>query len=116
MREGTALEALELVARQPADLLAVPCHHDVRPGDRRQHVLQRLEARRRPLRVLPQELGDAGFVARDDRFERDPYLSGLERCSLLAVPIVGRGALRAVLMLENEFKRAQAALQALMKG
>jgi signal transduction histidine kinase len=40
-------------------------------------------------------------ATRDDRFERDPYLSGLERCSLLAVPIVGRGALRAVLMLEN---------------
>jgi len=37
-------------------------------------------------------------ATRDDRFERDPYLSGLERCSLLAVPIVGRGALRAVLM------------------
>ncbi len=38
---------------------------------------------------------------RDDRFGRDPYLSGLDRCSLLVVPILNRGALRAMLILEN---------------
>jgi diguanylate cyclase (GGDEF)-like protein len=37
----------------------------------------------------------------DDRFARDPYLAGLERCSLLAVPILTRGAPRAMLVLEN---------------
>jgi diguanylate cyclase (GGDEF)-like protein len=38
---------------------------------------------------------------RDDRFARDPYLAGVDRCSLLVVPIVKQGVLRAVLLLEN---------------
>ena len=33
----------------------------------------------------------------DDRFARDPYFAGLGACSLLAVPIVSRGTLQAVL-------------------
>ncbi|OHV64706.1 diguanylate cyclase [Pseudofrankia sp. BMG5.36] len=37
----------------------------------------------------------------DDRFARDPYLADLSCCSLLAVPIFNRGALRALLLLEN---------------
>jgi predicted ATPase/signal transduction histidine kinase len=40
-------------------------------------------------------------AARDDRFARDPYFAGIDCCSLLAVPILGRGRLRAVLLLEN---------------
>ena len=40
-------------------------------------------------------------AARDDRFARDPYFSGVDSCSLLAVPILTRGRLRAVLLLEN---------------
>ena len=46
----------------------------------------------------PLVVGDA---AGDDRFARDPYFTDITRCSLLAVPIVSRGALRAVLLLEN---------------
>ncbi|HKT04032.1 MAG TPA: sensor domain-containing diguanylate cyclase, partial [Rugosimonospora sp.] len=38
----------------------------------------------------------------DDRFAKDPYLAGRERCSLLAVPILDQGALRAVLLLAND--------------
>ncbi len=41
----------------------------------------------------------------DDRFARDPYFAGLDRCSLLAVPILSRGLLRAVLLLENRLIR-----------
>ena len=41
----------------------------------------------------------------DDRFARDPYLAALECCSLLVVPILSQGALRAVLMLENRLSR-----------
>jgi len=37
----------------------------------------------------------------DDRFARDPHLTGLTCCSLLAVPILGRATLRAVLVLET---------------
>jgi diguanylate cyclase (GGDEF)-like protein len=37
----------------------------------------------------------------DHRFARDPYLAGLDSCSLLVVPVLARGALRAMLMLEN---------------
>jgi GAF domain-containing protein len=40
-------------------------------------------------------------AAHDDRFARDPYFAGVDCCSLLAVPIVSRGTLRAVLVLEN---------------
>jgi signal transduction histidine kinase len=42
---------------------------------------------------------------RDDRFSRDPYFADLDRCSLLVVPILGRGTLRAVLLLENRLIR-----------
>lgn len=42
---------------------------------------------------------------RDDRFARDPYLAGLERCSLLLVPILSQGLLRAILLLENRDSR-----------
>jgi signal transduction histidine kinase len=45
-------------------------------------------------------------ATRDDRFARDPYIAGLGACSLLAMPILGRGALRAVLLLENRLMRA----------
>jgi signal transduction histidine kinase len=41
----------------------------------------------------------------DDRFARDPYFADVASCSLLAVPIVSRGALRAVLLLENRLIR-----------
>jgi diguanylate cyclase (GGDEF)-like protein len=44
-------------------------------------------------------------AVRDDRFTRDPYLNGLKRCSLLIVPILRRGTLRAVLVLENRRRR-----------
>jgi diguanylate cyclase (GGDEF)-like protein len=37
----------------------------------------------------------------DDRFARDPYLAGLDRCSLLVVPIEVQHQPRAVLILEN---------------
>ena len=40
-------------------------------------------------------------LTRDDRFARDPYVRELERCSLLAVPILKQGTIRAMLMLEN---------------
>jgi hypothetical protein len=37
----------------------------------------------------------------DDRFARDPYIAGLEHCSLLLVPVVSQGTPRAILLLEN---------------
>lgn len=37
----------------------------------------------------------------DDRFAHDPYFAGIERCSLLGVPVFNQGALRLVLLLEN---------------
>jgi predicted ATPase/signal transduction histidine kinase len=61
-------------------------------------VLRYVQRTREPL-----VLADA---VHDDRFARDPYLAGLTCCSLLAVPILSRGALRAVLLLENRLIRA----------
>jgi diguanylate cyclase (GGDEF)-like protein len=40
-------------------------------------------------------------ATRDDRFARDPYLAGVDRCSLLVVPIVKQGAMRAMLLMET---------------
>lgn len=45
-------------------------------------------------------------AASDDRFARDPYFTDVDRCSLMAVPILNRGTLRAVLLLENRLIRA----------
>ncbi|MEV4510857.1 AAA family ATPase [Dactylosporangium sp. NPDC049525] len=50
----------------------------------------------------PLVVGDA---TRDDRFARDPYFTNVTCCSLLAVPILSRGALQAVLLLENRLIR-----------
>jgi signal transduction histidine kinase len=41
----------------------------------------------------------------DDRFARDPYFADVDCCSLLALPIRSRGALQALLLLENRLMR-----------
>jgi signal transduction histidine kinase len=60
-------------------------------------VLRYAQRTREPLVV--------GDVAGDDRFARDPYFTDIACCSLLAVPILSRGALQAVLLLENRLIR-----------
>ena len=65
-------------------------------GDRRLVPLSAFryaERTRRPLLVED--------AATDARFASDPYLSGVDTCSLLIVPVVARGVLRAMLVLEN---------------
>ena len=49
--------------------------------------------------------GQVGDATRDDRFARDPYFADVDCCSLLALPVLGRGVLRAVLLLENQLIR-----------
>ena len=49
-------------------------------------------------------------VSRDDRFAREPYFADVTYCSLLAVPILGRGTLRAML-LENRLLRGAGVLR-----
>lgn len=44
-------------------------------------------------------------ATKDERFSKDPYFAGLARCSLLVVPILSRGAPRAMLFLENRLSR-----------
>jgi signal transduction histidine kinase len=63
-----------------------------------------------PMSVLryTQRIGEPLIVADatgDDRFARDPYFTGVRACSLLAVPVFSRGALRAALVLENRLIR-----------
>ncbi|OHV18629.1 serine/threonine protein kinase [Parafrankia soli] len=50
---------------------------------------------------------------RDDRFCRDPYFTDIDRCSLLAVPLMIRGRLRAMLLLENRMIRGAFATERL---
>ena len=55
-----------------------------------------------------QRTGEPLVVAeatRDDRFARDPYFTDAGCSSLLALPILSRGTLRAVLVLENRLIR-----------
>jgi diguanylate cyclase (GGDEF)-like protein len=47
---------------------------------------------------LPLAIDDART---DDRFAADPYLQAMAQCSLLLLPVLNQGALRAVLVLEN---------------
>ncbi|MGO9350752.1 MAG: AAA family ATPase [Mycobacterium sp.] len=63
-----------------------------------------------PMSVLryAQRMGEplvVGDASRDDRFAADPYFADVDRCSLLAVPILSRGLLRAMLLLENRLIR-----------
>ncbi len=44
-------------------------------------------------------------VARDERFARDPYFSGVEHCSMLLVPVLSHDKLCAILVLENRLSR-----------
>ncbi len=60
-------------------------------------VLRYCQRLREPLVVVD--------ATRDDRFARDRHFTDLTCCSLLAVPILSRGTLRAVLLLENRFIR-----------
>jgi diguanylate cyclase (GGDEF)-like protein len=47
----------------------------------------------------------AADATRDDRLTRDRYFTECGQCSLLAVPIMNQGELRAVLVLENRHGR-----------
>ncbi|MEV6926144.1 AAA family ATPase [Dactylosporangium sp. NPDC051485] len=58
----------------------------------------RYAQRMRELLVVPD-------ATQDDRFARDPYFTGVTCCALLAVPILSRGTLRAILLLENRLIR-----------
>ena len=60
-------------------------------------VLRYVERVREPL-VVADARGD-------DRFARDPSFAASGACSLLALPVLSRGALRAVLVLENRLMR-----------
>jgi signal transduction histidine kinase len=46
-----------------------------------------------------------GDATHDDRFDRDPYFADIDCCSLVALPILNRGTLSAVLVLENRLMR-----------
>ncbi|HEY6759769.1 MAG TPA: GAF domain-containing protein, partial [Baekduia sp.] len=60
-------------------------------------VLRYLERTREPLVVAD--------ATSDDRFARDAYFADVDACSLLAVPIVSRATLQALLVLENRLIR-----------
>ena len=84
-----------------------PIHHPRQPGvttDRgiREHqvpmsVLRYAQRTHEPLVAVD--------ATGDDRFARDPYFADADYCSLLAVPILSRSLLRAVLLLENRLLR-----------
>ena len=52
-------------------------------------------------------------ATRDDRFASDPYFTDVACCSLLALPILSRGSVQAVLVLENRLIRGAFSTQRL---
>jgi signal transduction histidine kinase len=81
------------------------------PDSKASHVAGTAEEHVVPLSVLRyvQRTGEPLLVpdaTDDDRFARDPCFADLDCCSLLAVPILSRGRLHAVLLLENRLIRA----------
>ena len=60
-------------------------------------VFRYVERTREPLVVAD--------LAADDRFSRDPYAARAGACSLLLVPVMVRGGMQAVLVLENRMAR-----------
>jgi diguanylate cyclase (GGDEF)-like protein len=60
-------------------------------------VVRYVERTREPLIVAD--------AIRDDRFARDPYFVDLRVCSILAAPVLSRGTLRAILLLEHHLIR-----------
>jgi signal transduction histidine kinase len=60
-------------------------------------VLRYVQRMRQPLVVAD--------ATDDDRFARDAYFADVTCCSVLAVPIVSRGRLQGVLLLENRLMR-----------
>ena len=85
----------------------------VLPADAGHEALSMLEAAGRgllPLTALryaertrePMLVDD---TSRDDRVARDPYLAGMQHCSLLVVPVLSQGVPRAMLLLENRLTR-----------
>jgi signal transduction histidine kinase len=79
--------------RPAADGRTVPVGDASRERTVPMSVLRYAERTREPLVVAD--------AAGDERFTRDPYLAGGGCCSLLAVPVLSRGMLQAVLLLEN---------------
>ena len=67
-------------------------HHDVPVS-----VLRYTQRLSEPLVVID--------ATSDDRFAVDPYFADIDRCSLVALPILSRGRLRAMLLLENRLLR-----------
>jgi diguanylate cyclase (GGDEF)-like protein len=63
------------------------------PDREPQFVIRYVERTREPLIVAD--------ATHDDRFARDPYFIDLQVCSVLAAPVVSRGTLQAILLLEN---------------
>ena len=42
---------------------------------------------------------------KDERFNRDPYFANVKQCSMLLLPVLSKGELRAILLLENRLSR-----------
>jgi len=81
----------------PGEDGAIPDGRPSRPDAAPMAVLRYVQRTGEPL-VVPD-------AAADDRFARDRYFAAVNCCALLAVPVVSRGALRAVLVLENRLLR-----------
>ena len=104
MTGATAVQ-LVLVGRGPPSLVAARTRRDVRApvGSAGSHhdvpmsVLRYAQRLTEPLVVAD--------VTCDGRFAGDPYFADVDRCSLVALPILSRGRLRGMSLLENRLIR-----------
>jgi diguanylate cyclase (GGDEF)-like protein len=103
LSEMTGATAVHLLIRDRVE------HDWLAPAD----ALALREASRRPplpwalIRYVERtrETANISDATRDERFRHDPYFMDLDRCALLAIPIMIRREMRAMLLLENRMIR-----------
>jgi diguanylate cyclase (GGDEF)-like protein len=44
-------------------------------------------------------------ATKDERFSRDPYFANVKQCSMLLLPVLSKGEVRAILLMENRLSR-----------
>jgi diguanylate cyclase (GGDEF)-like protein len=106
MRTLTGADRVQVLVRREAegwflaqdgDTAAVPAAEAGERGLLPLSAFRYAERTRTPLLVAD--------ATRDDRFARDPYVSSLDCCSLLVVPILMKGTPHAMVVLENRLVR-----------
>ncbi len=93
-----------LVGRGPPNLVATRTRRAYPPRGIRRQPPDDADVHGAPVAQRLTDLVVADVMC-DGRFAGDPYFADVDRCSLVALPILSRGMLRAVMLVENRLMR-----------